>query len=80
MDNEVDPEAGPLVHYLCPVERSGVRMVGSKSLELYRLVTGVPRIARREIIIRDTVLKPTQVGEASSLRCARELWLRNSAN
>ena len=80
MDNEVDPEAGPLVHYLCPFERLGVRMVGSKGLEPYRLVTGVPRKARREIIIRDTVLKPTQVGEASSLRCARELWLRNSAN
>jgi len=27
-----------------------------------------------------SVLKPTQVGEASSLRCSRELWLRNSAN
>ena len=27
-----------------------------------------------------TVLKLTQVGEASSLRCSGERWLRNSAN
>ena len=38
----------------------------------------VPRKTSRAKV-KATVLKPTQVGEASSLRCTRETSLRNSA-
>ena len=42
------------------------------------LVKVVPRKTSRAKI-KSTVLKPTQVDEASSLRCTRETSLRNSA-
>src|SRR5258708_21556973 len=57
--------------------RSDASSISAKGLEPYRPATSVPRKARREIMSRESVLKLTQVGEASSLRCARELWLRN---
>jgi hypothetical protein len=79
-NSEVEPKVGPRRREDCPVERSGAFFASSKSLELYRLMKAVPRKARREITFSESVLKLTQVGEASSLRCARELWLRNSAN
>ena len=77
---EVELHVGPPGYQGCPVERRDAPLVSRKSLELYRLLILVPRKARREITLRESVLKLTQVGEASSLRCARELWLRNSAN
>ena len=79
-DNGVDPEAGPPDWQYCLIERSDALLLVGKGLEPYKPVTTVPRKARREITFLESVLKPTQVGKASSLRCARELWLRNSAN
>jgi hypothetical protein len=76
----VEPSVGPPGHQDCPVERRGAPLVFGKSLELHKPLMTVPRKARREITSSESVLKLTQVGEASSLRCARELWLRNSAN
>ena len=40
----------------------------------------VPRKARRELTLLETVLKLPQVGEASSLRRSEEHFSRNSAN
>jgi hypothetical protein len=80
MISVVDPEVGPRRYRDCPLERVDAPPVSAKRLERYRHGDRLPRKARREITCVGTVLKPTQVGEASSLRCARELWLRNSAN
>jgi hypothetical protein len=80
MISVVDPEVGPRRHMGCPLERVDAPQVSAKRLERYRHGDRLPRKARREIICMGSVLKPTQVDEASSLRCSRELCLRNSAN
>ena len=80
MISVVEPEVGPRRYLGCCDESRGVPQMSAKRLERYRHGDRLPRKARREITCVGSVLKPTQVDEASSLRCARELCLRNSAN
>ena len=67
----VEPEAGPCRDQHCPDESLGAPLVVAKRLVRYARSEGLPRKARQEIMYVGSVPKPTQVGEASSLRCAR---------
>ena len=67
----VEPEAGPCRHPDCPLERVGAPRVVAKRLERYAHIDWLPRKARREITCKGSVPIPTQVDEASSLRCSR---------